>query len=320
MDIVDGDSSDFIVTSPDLQVGLSIEIEHGTKPKEYLNRYHSEYDVRCAFCVGHTPHRRGFTVRMEDGRTALCGIDCAKEFFGEEIALRFAQDLQQQIDAFSRRKVLSRTVEGAPAALRALNEDWIETEKAFASAVRGLELWVDAESFERHLTDDALVLKNHRTFYVDTVDRNGRAIKKKETIEEVKARIPGARCLMLGVTCMREAKGGLASLAGWAQRPEMIMGNAVDELMKKREITIHLIEDALRFAQLSHSFFQKVNMERFVTWHRRTYRGDHPNIELTPDNLLTISHPEPNGPPTIVYLPKGLPDHKRLVEPLKGRQ
>ena len=69
--------SRFIVSRPDEQSNLTPEIPKGEIPTHYINRYHADHDVSCAFCDKHTLHRKGFTAEMADGRIALCGRDCA---------------------------------------------------------------------------------------------------------------------------------------------------------------------------------------------------------------------------------------------------
>lgn len=313
------DSSEFVIAAPDLQIGLSAEIERGTRPKEFLNRYHAEYDVRCAFCAGHTPHRRGFTVRLEDGRTALCGIDCAREFFGEEVVSRFAWDLQRQIDHQSQLRVLARTVDGAPEALTILNDDWIEIENAYAAAVGGINVWIDRADIKKDLSGDMLILKRYKNVWVDTVARDGRDIRRKETIEEIQARIQGGGCLLLEGRPFGLAKGGLASLAARAQRPDTIKGKVIDELMQKRRSVIGLIKDGLSFSRSAHAFFQEQNLGNFLIWYRRRYSGGDPEIRIHDDRRLVIAHPETQGLPTVTYLPRALPDPQRLLELLTAR-
>lgn len=314
------DSSEFIVKAPDLQAGLSLEIESGVKPKEFINRYWADYDVRCAFCAAHTAHRRGFTVRMEDGRIALCGIDCARHFFGDEVASRFAEDLERQIDQETRRKIIAQTVEGAPKALAVLDEDWIEVERAYAAAVQGLNLWLEGHDVAEDLIGEALTLSRRRKIWVSSVARDGRQVERQETVEEVQARVRGARCLLMRDRPLGKARGGMVSLANWAGRPELIKGKVVQDLMDRRRAVIDLVHAGIDFARLAHSFFQQENIGHFVTWYRRTFSGDQPVIQLGADRRLMISHPEPDGLPTILVLPHELPDPEFLLRSLISRR
>lgn len=315
---ISADSSEFVVAQPDLQVGLSTEIDRGVRPTEFLNRYHAEYDVRCAFCAGHTPHRRGFTVRLEDGRIALCGIDCASEFFGEEVASRFESDLQTQIKRQTQRKILANTVDGAPVALRFLNDDWIGIESSYFSAIKGINLWVHPEVLRTQISDGALRLMKSRRVQVETVTRDGRDVTKTETVEEVQAIIRGASCLLVQEQSFGLAKGGLAALVSRSQDPDTIKGTLIEELGKKRTLIIDRIRNGLEFTQSAYAFFQEDNLRNFIAWYRRNYRGSPPEITISPSMQLFIPHPEPRGLPTVTNLPGALPDPQPMLKPLVG--
>ena len=97
------ETSEFIISRPELQAGLVDEIPEGEMPSRYINRYHAENEVRCGFCKQHQAHNRGFTALMDDGRMALCGRDCGIKYFGEEAASKFEEELDQQIRRESKR-------------------------------------------------------------------------------------------------------------------------------------------------------------------------------------------------------------------------
>jgi hypothetical protein len=257
---------------------------------------------------------------LEDGRIALCGIDCAEDFFGEEVSQRFAQTLQNQINQQSKRKVLAMTVNGAAEALSSLNFDWIEVENSYFAAVSGINNWVDREVLERDLSEGTLLLKRTKKRSVQVTTRDSRQITRNEVFEEVTARIKGASCLLLDGRPLGRAKGGLASLAAKAQNPELIKGNAVDELLKKRRAVIELIKEGIEFSRSAHNFFQEQNLAYFQTWYRRCYSGDYPEINLTSDRKLVISHPVSRGLPTVTMLPKELPDPQLLLGLLTSRE
>jgi hypothetical protein len=313
------DSTGFIISAPDLQAGLSAEIERGVRPQEFLNRYHADYEVRCAFCVGHTPHRKGFTVRLKDGRKALCGFLCAQEFFGKEVAFQFEKELERQIDYENMQSVLARTVDGAPEALKLLRQEWVGIEKSYISAVRGIKAWVDHDILQQDLSDGALVLRRYRTFWRDTVARDGKEIRKKETIEEVQARIPGADCLLQDGRPFGLAEGGLAALAHRAGDPGSIKGKVVNELMGKRRAIIDSLESGLRFSQCAYAFFQEENLKNFTVWYGRRFSGGCPEIRIDKDRRLSISNPDPSMGQTLAELPDKLPSRWRLLE-LLGRK
>lgn len=312
------DSSEFVVSAPDLQIGLSPEIEQGTRPREFLNRYHASYDIRCAFCAGHTLHRRGFTVQLDDGRIALCGIDCAKIFFGEEVASRFEWDLHKQIEQQNQRRILARTVDGSAPTLEIIEGDWIAVERAYANAVNGILAWVDLGDLKRDITGDALILKKTKTQWVDAAGRDGHMVRKKQTYDLIGARVQGASCLLSNSRPMALAKGGLASLVSRAKRPDDIKGDVVAELMSKRRMIIEMMEEGVAFAKSAHTFFQEKNLAEFQKWYRSLYSGEPPIIQVSSKQCLTISSPKFGGLPVVTSLPSILPDPKPLFAMLSS--
>lgn len=314
------DSHTLVVTAPDLQQGLSREIEQGVIPKRYLNRYSASHEVRCAFCPGHTPHFRGFTVEMEDGRIALCGIDCARKFFGDEIAARFEYDLEKQINEAHQRRAVSVTVEGAPISLEVLDSHWIEIESAYISAVQGIILWLEGFDISRALSGNALEITRQKKVMARHLDRHGNESTKPTYVESVQGRVLGARCLLTREKPLSRARGGLVSLCNWAERPEMIKGKVVNELSAKRRQIISSLEDGISFAKMAHTFFQVDNLNRFAIWYQRKVSESMPEIEIKHGNQITIQHPKKFGATTVTALPGNLPDPSLLLDPLKNGQ
>jgi hypothetical protein len=282
MSIQDFDSREFVIRSPEDQPGLSAVIERGSVPQEYLNRYRADHYVRCAFCVGHTPHMRGFTVQMKDGRKALCGIDCARDFFGDEVAARFEEQLQRQINQVSLQRVVQRTVDGAPTALLVLADEWIPVEKAYNDAIDGLMSWIDALDLNRDLDGELIVLKKHRVVMVDTVSRDGRESQRKQIVEEVDVRVLGASCLLSERKQLAVAGGGLRVLANWAERPGQIKGKVADDLASRRRRILDVLNEGIAFVQSAYTFFTPENLAQFDRWYRKTYRNC--NLQMTLSN------------------------------------
>jgi hypothetical protein len=256
---------------------------------------------------------------MADGRIALCGIDCARDFFGEEIVNRFGRDLQAQIDRETRVRILERTVNGAGAALYLLKSEWIELENAYLSAVRGVRAWLDDDGLAGKIQDDCLIVRKRRDSFVNTTTRDGQERRERRTVEEVVARAVGASSLLYSTKSLGLAQGGLSVLARAAQDPDGIRGKKIDELAKKRQEVIERINQGTAFVRSAFSFFQHENVEQFLRWYRNTYSGGQPSIKFVRGLQLTISHPEPKGLPTYVALPKALPDSRALIELLSGK-
>lgn len=121
----------FILSHPELQPDLCLKIEPGAVPSHYINRYHADHDVACAFCAKQTPHRRGYTAAMPDGRVALIGRDCAREFFGKDKAISWEKALKAQEDRRARRRVITRTISVAPALLEKITVELVQHESEY---------------------------------------------------------------------------------------------------------------------------------------------------------------------------------------------
>ncbi len=123
------DTGSFILSHPEEQPNLTKKIEGGSAPSHYINRYHADHDVACAFCAKQTPHRRGYTAQMPDGRIALIGRDCASEFFGKERASSWEKALKAQEDRRARRRVVERAVASVPSLLVQITPELVSIER-----------------------------------------------------------------------------------------------------------------------------------------------------------------------------------------------
>lgn len=127
-----------VISRPDLQDDLTAVVEKGAAPISYLNEYHAESEVTCAFCAKHTPHRHGFTVVMKDGRTALCGRDCAQEFFGVTMAKSLAKDLDLKKRVAATSFAMQKLQAHIPEVLAALTPKLIEFEEKGMAAAKAI--------------------------------------------------------------------------------------------------------------------------------------------------------------------------------------
>lgn len=89
-----GSSSNFSLKYPDKQKGLLEVVPKDSVPTEYINQYSIEYEVSCALCDKHTPHKNGFTASFPGKGIALIGKDCGRKHFGTHDAIRFETDLK----------------------------------------------------------------------------------------------------------------------------------------------------------------------------------------------------------------------------------
>lgn len=255
---------DLIITRPELQAGLTDVIPPGEVPTHYINRYLAEHEVKCAFCDKHTPHLRGFTAKMGDGRTALCGIDCAAKYFGKEVADKFEEQLERQIELAARRRLVSKTVEGVPEALTLLTDELLEEEVSAAQAVAALydafkatkvvSRFNDAGHFERTVDKAKWVeragsngtMKSVKVFESVVVGRVEHAIILRKA-EYPPQRLNGARSelkVLAGIDLQRE----------WS--PQVI-----DRLAQKRAAIIADIRRGVAFLNLARKFFTRENIK-----------------------------------------------------------
>lgn len=128
-----------VISRPDLQGGLTEVIEKGAAPVAYVNEYHAETEVSCAFCAKHTPHRHGFTVVMKDGRTALCGRDCARDFFGVAMAKTLAKGLELKKRMVATSFAMQKLQAHIPSVLAELSDDLIRYERNAMAAGKALQ-------------------------------------------------------------------------------------------------------------------------------------------------------------------------------------
>ncbi len=142
------------IERPDLSDGL-IQDSTTEQISGVLNPYHSEVDVRCAFCRGHTKHRRGLLVSLRSGRNALIGVDCASLHFGAEVSAIYETTHSQRVKEQYRERRRIAVVEGIDALCsRVRSSPWREAQDQFLQVVDTLSEvtgWADAP---RRLADD----------------------------------------------------------------------------------------------------------------------------------------------------------------------
>jgi hypothetical protein len=253
-----------IISRPDLQGDLTDVIPLGQIPWRYINRYLAEEEVRCAFCEKHTPHKRGFTAEMEDGRIALCGRDCAAKYFGKDVADRFEKDLERQIQVAARRRLVKRTIDGVAETLAKITPDMVAKERAVIKALNSLHLDLRAARLPTILTDAGdLEITESKRRWIERVDENG--IVKRVPVDETRVthRIAAAGVLRIKEVYkphFESARAELLTLAevkatdDWSEA-------VIDRMVKKRSKIISDIQNAVRFMNLCQRFFTKDNIK-----------------------------------------------------------
>jgi hypothetical protein len=254
-----------IISKPDLQVGLTEIIPPGEKPSHYLNRYHAEYKVRCAFCTSHMPHNRGFTVQMEDGRVALCGKNCAAEYFGKEVADNHEQELEKQIRRATKRSIIKRTLDGIPAALKLISDELVDKERQALDPSLALFGEFRYSGIQSEITEQGRYeLKEVRRRWVEQEDRFG--VTQRVPIDDSKVilTVEGAAILKGGDTRsvvrferVRKQLGQLLAV----DTSEELSDVRIQRMSEARGQIIRDIQNACRFLDLCARFFTKDNVK-----------------------------------------------------------
>ncbi len=266
-------NSRFIVSRPDGQAGLTPEIPQGEIPIGYLNRYHADHDIRCAFCEKHTLHRRGFTAQMEDGRQALCGRDCATKYFGKEVADTFERDLEKEIRKESRRKILRRTLAGVPQCLKMIEESWIDAERKYLPASFSLgNFFRDSGLTTKLLKNGHYEHKETQTRWEEKEDQYG-VLKKFPVHEEVVVlSIRAAAVLRTGPRKESELAKAFSELEllSAADPNDDFTDAIVDRILAKRLKVIQHVEKACRFLDGCAAFYTKDNIKSLSLFSRES--------------------------------------------------
>ncbi|OWY08712.1 hypothetical protein B6V74_12870 [Thioclava sp. F42-5] len=277
-------SEEFTPARPELQAGLTEAIPEGEIPSRYINRYHADHDVPCAFCNKHTDHRRGFTVQMKDGRIALCGRDCAKFYFGPEVARDFEKKLKEEEDRRATASVIARAMRGVPQALESITDNWIANERAMREVVSSLAELVGRASRVPEVTSGGhLELREMRRRFVEReVGGVVRRVPVDEEVTLVRARHAGALLRQSEKEALQGARDCLSKLVG-ARAPENLSMLALKRIGEVRTSGLSRLRDGVEFLDLCSRFFTKENIASFsdlvwrlgvasnVALHRRKY-------------------------------------------------
>jgi len=290
-----------IISHPEFQEGLTPVIPTGEIPAHYINRYEAKYEVRCAFCDNHTPHKKGFTVQMQDGRVALCGRDCARHYFGDEVADNFEEKLEKQIRRASKMNIIQKTLKGIPEAIKAITPELVRTEELALSAVSALSATFRDSGMTRFTDSGHFRLKETRRTWVEREDGVGKTkrvpIDTEHTVLEVKAasilRMHGAPSS--GLLC---ALADLEFLSR-ADASKEFSDIVIDRMTDKRAQAIKNINNGLQFLKLAAQFFTKENIKALselakhvhttaekIELHKRDHGFD---LVITPENYIADS-------------------------------
>ena len=258
------EASEFIISRPDLQAGLVDEIPEGEIPIRYINRYHAEEEMRCAFCHQHQAHNRGFTALMDDGRLALCGRNCGIKYFGEEAASKFEEELDQQIRRESKRKIVRRTLNGIPAVLDLLTDDLLDMEREALAACRALHYGFRYSGILSKLNEQGhYELKETKRRWIDQVDKEGRTKRVPIEEEKVVLRVRTASVMKTGESPTHQLEKARRLLEQLATKNagEDLSDVIVERMGEYRSKAMSAIRNGVRFLDLCSQFFTKDNVK-----------------------------------------------------------
>lgn len=260
------------IAEPQSQLGLTEVIEAGEIPVRYLNRYHTDHDVRCAFCDNHTHHRRGFTAIMKDGRTALCGIDCGRKYFGDEVAKNFERALQKTEDEAKRDAILAAAMEDLPKLQREVRVKWLPLQREVDDIMRALPRFGES-LLRRQITDGGeFVVTDVEVKWVELPSGGQKPIE----MEVERGRVRGAQILFMKSDRFERVQGNLTAVL---QRRDYLGRPIGDsQRLSNRMSLTQTVADALNYLEVASIFFDKDNIREFDKALRH-YRNDGAKID-----------------------------------------
>lgn len=128
-----------IISDPDKQPGVILDVPAGLKPIELLDAYQAAYPVRCSFCRQRQSHYRGFLALLEDGSRALCGHECAEHIGGKATVAALERTLERRLKEAEGRAVAAAVTAGVPEILAILDRDVMPVHRKAERVLRRLE-------------------------------------------------------------------------------------------------------------------------------------------------------------------------------------
>ncbi len=222
-------TDDFLITDPEKQLGVVLEVEAGARPIQLLEPYASDHDVHCAFCKQKQLHKNGYLALLEDGRRALCGNVCAEEYFDKQTVNSLDRKRDQLASARLKRNQADAIIGKAADLLPMIDADIAPNEWEAEAAMTALGPHIPNAVREQ--------IKGSDVLGVDYL---------------------GQPCRAFG-----DARGGIACIVG---KSEGVTEREAEKLMEKRVAVIERIEQGTNYLQEAVAFFQPDNLQRFRAW------------------------------------------------------
>jgi hypothetical protein len=222
-------TEEFLITDPEAQPGVVLEVEAGVRPVQLLEPYYANHDVRCAFCAHRQVHKKGYLALLPDGRRALCGNVCAEEYFDKQTVNSLDRKRDQLASARLRREQADAIIGNAAALLPIIDADIAPNEWEAEAAMAELGLHLNAAVREQIRNSDVLGVE-----YL------------------------GQACRAFG-----DARGGIALIVSKASG---VTEAEAAKLMEKRAKVVERIEHGTRYLHEAAAFFRPDNLHRFRDW------------------------------------------------------
>jgi len=222
-------TEEFLITDPEAQPGVVLEVEAGVRPVQLLEPYYANHDVRCAFCAHRQVHKKGYLALLPDGRRALCGNVCAEEYFDKQTVNSLDRKRDQLASARLRREQADAIIGNAAALLPMIDAEIAPNEWEAEAAMIDLGLHLNSAVREQIRGSDVL----------------------------------GVEYLGQGCRAFGDARGGIALIVGKASG---VTEAEAAKLMEKRAKVIERIEHGTRYLREAIAFFQPDNLHRFREW------------------------------------------------------
>lgn len=129
------DDDDFLITQPDKQPGVVLELPPGIRPMMLLEGYMSDYPVHCAFCRQRQLHRKGILVLLEDASKAMCGHCCAEEIGGKATVASIERSVDRMVAVSEKKRRSASVAAGLPEILKLLDADFLPIERAINDTI-----------------------------------------------------------------------------------------------------------------------------------------------------------------------------------------
>lgn len=259
------------VGDPTQQQGLVYAVPADWAPTNILNRYSGPDLLRCAVCATDKKHKKGITLEFADGQKALCGLVCARKFFGETTINALDRSFEFREQQVILKNLVEPVREGIDEVIETLSPQVGALELKICELVRELSygFW---KSPLRNLEGSYLIKRKTRkvrdfnatSFEVEGADENGR--EKFKRVEEEVVRVSFA-------TFLGDVEGKKLVKAGHRLRKlkreldeNPTQNEELRRILTERQEAFLEIQAGVAVLIEASQFFQKSNLEKFAQW------------------------------------------------------